>query len=83
MPPEDGRFVDPYVYPGTDLLRNIPGKRTRETLELAEYLSTYARRVELEADPIKGAFDFHRLKETHRRLFQDIYDWAGDRELLH
>lgn len=77
MPHGSGAFIDPYVYPDTDLLRNIPGKRTRKDLELAEYLSTYARRVELEEEPIKGPFDFHRLKETHRRLFQDIYEWAG------
>ena len=70
-------FVDPYVYPGTNVLRNLLNKHTKEALDQVEYRLTWARRIELDEDPIKGPFDFHRLKETHRRLFQDIYAWAG------
>lgn len=70
-------FVDPYVYPGTTVLRNLPGERTAEGLAAIEYELTFIRRDELEHDPITGPFDFARLRETHRRLFQDIYEWAG------
>ncbi len=78
MSGDDGKpFVDPYVYPGSTVLRNIPGRRSKEGLELVEYRLTFARRVELDETPIQGPFDFERLKETHRRLFQDIYEWAG------
>lgn len=78
MQPGNGaEFVDPYVYPGTSTLRNLLGKATHESLEHAEYRLTYIRRVELDEWPIAGRFDFDRLKETHRRLFQDVYEWAG------
>lgn len=77
-----GSFADPYVYPGTNVLRNLLNKRTKETLNQAEYRLTWARRVELDEYPIKGPFDFHRLKETHRRLFQDIYAWAGQPRIV-
>lgn len=70
-------FVDPYIYPGMNVLRNLLDKRTKEGLDQAEYRLTWARRIELDEDPIKGPFEFERLKKTHRRLFQDIYPWAG------
>lgn len=73
----DGSFTDPYVYPGTTILRNLLNLRTQEALNRAEYELTYVRRVELDQHPIHNAFDFSRLKETHRRLFQDVYEWAG------
>ena len=38
-------FVDPYVYPGTSVLRNLLGKHTKEALELAEYRLTWARHL--------------------------------------
>jgi cell filamentation protein len=73
----EGSFIDPYVYPGTTVLRNLLDLRTQEDLDAVEYELTYVRRVELDRHPIANAFDFGRLKETHRRLFQDVYEWAG------
>ena len=70
-------FLDPYTYPGSPVLRNIPGKRTQVELDRVEYRLTFNRREELALDPITGSFDFGRLLETHRRLFQDVYAWAG------
>lgn len=70
-------FVDPYTYPGSTVLRNLLGKTEQSALNAVEYDFTFARRGELELDPITGPFDFERLKETHLRLFKDIYDWAG------
>lgn len=31
----------------------------------------------MEVNPVAGSFDFDHLRETHRRLFGDVYDWAG------
>lgn len=53
------------------VLRNIPAERTSAGLEAVEYELTFARRDELEREPIAGPFDFGRLKETHRR------NWYG------
>jgi cell filamentation protein len=36
-----------------------------------------ARLQRINTDGPTGPFTFERLKETHRYLFQDIYDWAG------
>jgi cell filamentation protein len=72
-----GSFVDPYVYPGTSVLHNLLGIRDQQRLDRVEYELTYVRRVDLDEHPIRGGYDFNRLKETHRRLFQDIYEWAG------
>lgn len=35
------------------------------------------RMVELKNNPVEGRFDFDHMKEIHRRLFQDVYEWAG------
>jgi cell filamentation protein len=70
-------FVDPYTYPGSAVLRNLLDEQNASRLDAAEYELTLYRRIELDEKPIKGAFDFARLRETHRRLFQDIYAWAG------
>lgn len=37
-------FVDPYVYAGTSILRNLLDKQTKDALDLAEYRLTWARR---------------------------------------
>ncbi len=70
-------FVDPYVYPGSSVLKNLLDERDRNRLERQEYQLTLARRMELEVTPITGPFDLARWAETHRRLFQDVYAWAG------
>lgn len=73
----EGSFTDPYVYPGTTVLRNLLNERNQRELDRREYKLTYYRRLELDEEPIRKGFDFDRLKETHRRLFQDVYEWAG------
>jgi len=77
LPTRDDEFVDPYTYPDSSVLRNRLGLRTQRELTEAEYRLTFGRRVELVRDPIEGSFDLTRLQETHRRLFQDIFEWAG------
>ena len=77
MHPTGDSFVDPYTYPGTPVLRNLLGEHDQYRLLASEYELTFYRRRELDEDPIEGPFDFGRLRETHRRLFQDIYAWVG------
>ena len=43
----------------------------RDSAEAAEAL------VKMSADPVEGNFDSAHLKEIHRRIFQNIYPWAG------
>jgi len=33
--------------------------------------------IELKSHPVKGHFDFQHLQEINRRIYQDVYPWAG------
>jgi cell filamentation protein len=66
---------DPYIYPGTKLLRNKLGIRDADELNRAERLLVRQRaseKIQL------GNFDLPHLQAIHRHLFQDVYDWAGE-----
>ena len=69
--------VDKYVYPNTNILINKFGCRNEEKLKEIEALSTGGNLAYLQLHPINGSFDFNHLKEIHRFIFQDIFDWAG------
>jgi cell filamentation protein len=66
---------DPYVYPGTSILRNKLGIRDEVELDRVERrLGTQRIRQGVPS----GEFDLEYLKAIHRHIFQDIYDWAGE-----
>lgn len=65
---------DPYVYPGTRVLRNKLGLTSAAELDFAERRFSTARARQ--GIPT-GNFDLKHLRAIHRHLFQDIYDWAG------
>jgi cell filamentation protein len=67
--------VDPYLIPGTKVLRNRLGISDARRLDRIER-RIVADRI-AEGAPV-GAFDLGRLRAIHRHLFQDIYDWAGE-----
>lgn len=69
--------ADPYLLP-TGALRNRLGISDPATLEHAEKGLVDLRMARIDIDGPRGAFTFARLKETHRYLFQDLYDWAGE-----
>ena len=66
---------DPYVYPGTSVLKNKFNIRDQEELARAERLAVQAR---MEQGVPRGDFDLAHLRAIHRHLFQDVYDWAGE-----
>ena len=66
-----------YCYRGTNVLKNKLGLRNPKDLLRAEVKLTSIRLEELKVAPIKGFFDYKHLKEIHRYIFQDIYEWAG------
>ncbi len=68
---------DPYVYPGTTVLKNIPGIRNQEILDRFEADRVAQRSLELIECPLSGLFDIDHLQGIHRYLFQDVYEWAG------
>ena len=68
---------DPYVYPGTIILKNIPGIRSQKMLDRFEADRVGQRSLELINNPVSGFFDVAPLQRIHRYLFQDVYEWSG------
>lgn len=71
-----GAGQDPYCYPDTQVLRNSLGIKDDSTLTQAE-----RELSELSADAIDFAlppYNLAYLKSLHKRLFSDLYDWAGE-----
>jgi len=66
---------DPYVYPGTTILRNRFGIKDGATLDKVERRFVSLR---IEQGAPAGRFDLAHLEAIHHHLFQDVYDWAGE-----
>lgn len=66
---------DPYCYPGTTVLKNVPGITDQAALSAFEAVAT-AQRAE---EPLpEGSLDAAHYAAIHRHLFQDVYPWAGE-----
>jgi cell filamentation protein len=68
---------DPYADPATGVLRNKLGLSTAAALVSAEREITHAALILLRETPVRPAYDLAHLCEVHRRIFGDIYNWAG------
>ena len=68
---------DPYVYPGTNVLRNIPDIRDAAALKAYEYERSNLRAREIREQPLPERFDLAHLKTLHQQLFRDVYEWSG------
>jgi cell filamentation protein len=66
---------DPYLYPGTDTLRNRLGLKDDAALLQAERMLTHARGRE--AARMSFPLDADGYRALHEHLFQDLYEWAG------
>lgn len=71
-------FVDPYLIPGSTVLRNLVGATTATDLAVAEGDLSFARALQLLDEPPIATNDLNDLKRIHFHLFQDVYDWAGE-----
>ncbi|MBS7537758.1 Fic/DOC family protein [Ancylobacter lacus] len=66
---------DPYLHPGTTVLRNRLGIRDAVRLDRVERRLVVLRAC---SGVPRGDFDLDHLRAIHRHLFQDVYDWAGE-----
>ncbi len=64
-------------YPGTTVLINKLGLHSQEMLDEVERVMTGVQTVEIEKEQSSEPFTFNFYLNLHRRLFGDIYDWAG------
>jgi cell filamentation protein len=72
-----GDSDDPYLDKATGVLRNLLNVKNQAGLDTVESSLSFLRAAELREHPVKGKFDLPHLQEIHRRLFADVYDWAG------
>jgi cell filamentation protein len=71
-------LADPYVYPGTAVLRNLAGLEDAVALADREAQASTLRLAQLAALRLEGDFDLAHLQAFHRFIFQDLYSWAGE-----
>jgi cell filamentation protein len=73
---------DPYLYPGTNVLKNLRNLTDPGPLARFEARRTHRRIAELIDAPVPGLvpgrFDLAHIKAIHRHIFQDVYEWAGE-----
>lgn len=66
--------ADPYCYPGSSVLRNVPGLKTQTDLDRFEAIAT-GRRFQ---EPMPtGRWSVRHYRAIHHHIFQDVYPWAG------
>jgi cell filamentation protein len=68
---------DPYSDPVTGALHNKLGLSTAAELEAAEREITHAALILLDESAVSPSYDLPHLREIHKRIFGDIYEWAG------
>lgn len=68
---------DPYLYPDVPVLRNKLEIKTEKTLDLVEAEQSRTNMMLLYEQEFSD-FTPAGLREIHRFLFGDIYDWAGN-----
>lgn len=69
-------FIDPYIDPETGILRNKLGAKTAEELRVAEGNVTCL--AEVDWGDVPHTRDLAELKSIHKKLFEGVYDWAGE-----
>lgn len=70
--------ADPYVYPGTDVLINRADIRDPDVLSDFENFTSFTTIANLRRNPVTPTFDLAHLQEIHRRIFDPVYQWAGE-----
>ena len=68
---------DPYLYEGTDVLKNLLNIKDKKLLEEAEAGYVTYRLKEIALNPLPGNYDYYHLLDMHKYIFQDMYEWAG------
>lgn len=68
---------DPYLYPGTSILRNRRDITDKDELAEAEAYFVETRLAAISDAPIEQSFTPGHLCAIHHWLFCDLYEWAG------
>ncbi|HGF8070012.1 TPA: Fic/DOC family protein [Enterococcus faecium] len=71
------KMFDPYVIPGTDVLKNHLGITDKELLDKAEADITYLKLLDIDAWFENRPLNYETLLAIHGYIFGDLYPWAG------
>jgi len=74
--------ADPYVYDGTNVLRNRAEIRDPEALAEREQFVSFRALRQMQKEPALGNFDQAHFAAVHKRLFGEIYPWAGETRMV-
>lgn len=69
---------DPYMYKGTEVLKNKLGIKNNKDLRKAETDIVFSKLLTVDRDVDSSKFDINYIKNIHKYLFQDVYEWAGN-----
>ncbi|QQQ75787.1 Fic family protein [Saccharothrix sp. 6-C] len=69
---------DPYLDPASGVLRNNLGLTDPLECAVAEARLSTVRVEQLALSPLPGLYDLAHLRAFHRRIFGDLYPWAGE-----
>jgi cell filamentation protein len=69
--------LDPYIDQTTGVLINKLGIADAEKLRKVVADISAARLDELAAKPLRGLYDLAHLRAFHKRIFGDVFPWAG------
>jgi cell filamentation protein len=75
---DDPEQLDPHYDFEHDILKNVRGLTSGASLLRLERIRTAAALTRLSMQPVRGAFDRDHLQEIHRRIFVDVFPWAGE-----
>ena len=71
-------LLDPYLYPGTEVLANKFGLRDQKKLDEVEANYMSLRLSDLSENPMSGEYDSKHLCAMHEFIFRDLFEWAGN-----
>ncbi len=74
---------DPYLYPDSEVLKNLSDIHNTDLLKNMEADYTAFRLTEIVAEDAERKYDFMTLCNMHYQIFQDIYEWAGQFKTEH
>jgi cell filamentation protein len=74
---------DPYLYPGSLVLRNIPDIHEQEALDQFEQRAAALRLDEVIEAMVGKPLNLALWQNIHRILFQDVYEWSGETRSVH
>lgn len=72
---------DPYKYDDVNVIKNKLNIKDSDRLERLERDITVRRIADID-NAINGEFNYQRLLDTHRYIFERIYDWAGKERIV-